>query len=436
MLQVGSRALQWRPHAVSKASHKARQCLAQCVAARWATGATSPNGIGKSTAGGIYVNSNYDSGNIEIEDMSDAGNIKLRIHPDPFCETDNVSHAMWFNFRMTNVAGKALTLHINNAGQCSFPVAWQGYQACASYDLEHWFRVPTQYDTDSGVLTIQHTPECDAVQYAYFAPYTYNRHRQLIARTQAKPGVKLLMIGETCDGHDLNLLQLGTPGPGKPNVWIIARQHPGESMAEWFADGLLERLTDSHDAVARHLLRDACVFVMPNVNPDGTWRGHLRTNAAGINLNRAWAKPCEEDSPEVFHLLRVMDEKGVDMLVDVHGDEELPYCFIAGSEGIPGWSDRLKGLQDGFCAAYKRASPDFQTKFGYGVDAPGEANMTICSNQVAQRFDCIAVTLEMPFKDTADHPEPVQGWSPERAKRFGAALLPAIYEVLPTLRAQ
>ncbi|KAF6262183.1 peptidase M14, carboxypeptidase A [Scenedesmus sp. NREL 46B-D3] len=336
--------------------------------------------------------------------------------------------ARWFNFRMTNVAGQELTLHINNAGQCSFPAAWQGYQACASYDLEH--------GSDSGVLTIQHTPRCDAVQYAYFAPYTYNRHRQLIARTQAKPGVKLLMLGETLDGHDLNLLQLGTPGPGKPNVWIIARQHPGESMAEWFADGLLERLTNQHDAISRHLLRDACVYVMPNVNPDGTWRGHLRTNAAGVNLNRAWAKPCKEDSPEVFHLLRVMEEKGVDMLVDVHGDEELPYCFIAGSEGIPGWSDRLKGLQDAFCTAYQRSSPDFQTKFGYGVDAPGEANMTICSNQVAQRFDCLAVTLEMPFKDTADHPDAVQGWSPERARLFGAALLPAVYEVLPSLRPQ
>jgi hypothetical protein len=31
---------------------------------------------------------------------------------------------------------------------------------------------------------------------------------------------------------------------------------------------------------------------------------------------------------------------------------------------------------------------------------------------------------------------PVQGWSPERAKRFGAALLPAVYEVLPSLRSQ
>jgi predicted secreted protein len=54
--------------------------------------------------------------------------------------------------------------------------------------------VPTQYDTDSGVLTISHTPECDAVQYAYFAPYTYNRHRQLIARTQVGSLVHLFFF--------------------------------------------------------------------------------------------------------------------------------------------------------------------------------------------------------------------------------------------------
>lgn len=146
--------------------------------------------------------------------------------------------------------------------------------------------------------------------------------------------------------------------------------------------------------------------------------GHLRTNAAGINLNRAWAAPCEDESPEVFALLKAMDGKGegavalgwrcgaaaaashamqrtraharaldtrtgdglptlaccdataagVDMLVDVHGDEELPYCFVAGAEGIPGWSSRLASLQDAFCAAFVRASPDFQTaKCAVGV---------------------------------------------------------------------
>lgn len=40
---------------------------------------------------------------------------------------------------------------------------------------------------------------------------------------------------------------------------------------------------------------------------------------------------------------------GVDMLVDVHGDEELPYCFIAGSEGIPGWSERMQMMQVSWC---------------------------------------------------------------------------------------
>ena len=29
----------------------------------------------------------------------------------------------------------------------------------------------------------------------------------------------------------------GEPGKGKKRVWMIARQHPGESMAEWFVEG-------------------------------------------------------------------------------------------------------------------------------------------------------------------------------------------------------
>ena len=47
-----------------------------------------------------------------------------------------------------------------------------------------------------------------------------------------------------------------------------------------------------------------CCLQMPNVNPDGSIRGHLRTNATGANLNREWQDPTLERSPEVrtyFH---------------------------------------------------------------------------------------------------------------------------------------
>jgi hypothetical protein len=50
-------------------------------------------------------------------------------------------------------------MRITNAGQCSFPNAFTGYSAYASYNRQYWFKVPTGYDTESGVLTIQHTPK-------------------------------------------------------------------------------------------------------------------------------------------------------------------------------------------------------------------------------------------------------------------------------------
>ncbi len=47
---------------------------------------------------------------------------------------------------------------------------------------------------------------------------------------------------------------------------------------------------------------------VPNMNPDGSWRGHLRTNAAGANLNREWAAPSAERSPEVLLVRNKMDQ--------------------------------------------------------------------------------------------------------------------------------
>lgn len=48
---------------------------------------------------------------------------------------------------------------------------------------------------------------------------------------------------------------------------------------------------------------------------DGSWRGYLRTNAAGNNLNRCWKEPTLAESPEVYFTQRKMRETGVDMCI-------------------------------------------------------------------------------------------------------------------------
>ena len=136
---------------------------------------------------------------------------------------------------------------------------------------------------------------------------------------------------------------------GRKSIWVIARQHPGETMAEWFVEGMLERLLDPADPVARRLLERAVVHVVPNMNPDGSVRGNLRTNAAGANLNREWQAPSRERSPEVFHVRAAMQATGVDAFLDMHGDEGLPYVFIDGNERLPSYSPRMAALERGFC---------------------------------------------------------------------------------------
>jgi murein tripeptide amidase MpaA len=52
--------------------------------------------------------------------------------------------------------------------------------------------------------------------------------------------------------------------------------------------GFLRRLLDRDDALARSLRARATFRLVPCMNPDGAFRGHLRTNAGGANLNREW----------------------------------------------------------------------------------------------------------------------------------------------------
>ena len=232
----------------------------------------------------------------------------------------------------------------------------------------------------------------------------------------------------------MDLLRVGEPGDGRRVCWIVARQHPGETMAEWLMEGLIARLIDPEDPIARTLRGRAVFFLVPNMNPDGAFRGNLRVNAAGANLNREWQNPTRERSPEVLLVRQRMEATGVDFCLDVHGDEALPYNFIAGADGVASVTQHVRTLQVSYEKALMRASPDFQMEHGYDPVPPGQANMTMCTTHVAGHFGCLAMTLEMPFKDTRDTPNEAVGWSPERCRQLGRANLDALLAVLGDLR--
>ena len=370
----------------------------------------------------LSVSSAFDGGNIRLV-SSDGDRLDLEIVKD-----HRSDFYQWFYFRLTGGRDRALELRLTNCAGAAYPHGWDNYRACLSEDRETWERVDTGYA--DGVLTIKVTPASDSVWIAYFAPYTMERHHDLVASVAAVPDVEYRSLGQTLDGRELDYFKLEG---GPLQVWLYARQHPGETMAEWWMEGALEKLLDEADPVTRRLREKATFHVVPNMNPDGSFRGHLRTNAAGVNLNREWHAPSLEQSPEVFHVRAEMDRTGVDFAMDVHGDEAIAANFLAGFEGIPGWKEAQQELFDAYSRALVRATPDFQTSKGYEVPGPGQANLSMSTAQLAERYGAVSMTLEMPFKDNDDLPDPVQGWSPDRCRLLARACLDALHAVIDDL---
>ncbi|MBI3905931.1 MAG: hypothetical protein HY309_10625 [Pseudomonas fluorescens] len=276
------------------------------------------------------ISANFDSGNIQVIDLSDPLKPLLAIRPDT-----KSNHFQWFHFKASGLhVGQEHWFRLNNASQSSYNKAWTGYQAVASYDHVNWFRIPTIFEGDCLRFSLE--AEQTHAWFAYFEPYSRGRHDWLIEQALTKAGTELLATGKSVEGRDIQLLRKGTGAE--------------------------------------------------------------------------------------------------DLFLDAHGDEEIPHVFTAGCEGNPGYTPRIEKLEEQFRSHLKHTTKDFQTKYGYTRDEPGQANMTLACNSVGQKYDCLSLTLEMPFKDHDDHPNPLTGWSGKRSKQLGKDVLTTVADMVDTLR--
>lgn len=370
----------------------------------------------------IIVNSKFDGGSIDVVDITNPKDMVFKIRPDT-----NSHFAQWFYFQLNNVKDIDLNLSFIELKTTAYPDGWKDYNVCVSYDNQNWTRLETKFDGDT--MTFSITPEFNTIYFAYFEPYSYQRHLQLIGEANLSEIVSHQVLGQTREGRNIDLLVVGDQSKSN-KIWVIARQHPGETMAEWFMEGFIHRIIDEQDSTIKTLLDDAVFYLVPNMNPDGAYNGNLRVNTSGSNLNREWMTPSIEKSPEVYYVREKMFETGITMFFDIHGDEALPYIFTAGCEDNPSFSKKQEELSNKFKKYYQIVNPDYQTKVGYERGHFSQERATVGTNWIGNQFDCLAFTLELPFKDNINLPDPVTNWDGRRSYLLGESLLTTINLVL------
>jgi murein tripeptide amidase MpaA len=344
----------------------------------------------------ISIVSPLDNGNIIFinPETTDPQNVRLEIRGDK----NRPDFFQWFNFKLKGDIGTHYSLTIENAKKVKYNEwnKYEPYQVYASYDGDNWFNVDTVYNEKTGHLTMDLTLKQADVQCAFFPPYDYGRHIQLIEKAKNISNCTVTSLGQTNHGRDITLLTFGMPAEHKKEIWLIARQHPGEPQAEWYAEGLIEYLAQEHPSIFEHYT----FRVVPNMNPDGTFDGNLRTNGHGVDLNRMWQSPSMQDSPEVYLVFEAMKKIGVDLFVDLHSDEIIPKPFLDKAHVYcPKIHKKLEVREQQFMDLYIQLNRHMQNELNYGeADRAVPENMTFAAIAIGHYFHCPAFTLEMPTK--------------------------------------
>ncbi len=374
----------------------------------------------------MRVINELDSGNIEVI-LLEEFRATLEIRKDT-----NSDFFQWYHFRAEDlIAGKEYEFVIENAGKSSYPDGWKIHNAPYSENGSDWKRLKSNFNEKTGAFSFKISPQGNSAEFAYFEPYSLTRHAQMIDRAKGSSLLFQHSIGKSAQNRDLDLLHFSA-GSDRKKLWIIARQHPGESMAEWFMEGALEKIL-SQDQTIKDLMQSTDLILIPNINPDGSFMGNLRSNAMGANLNREWDKASRDFSPEVFWALEQMDRIGVDALLDIHGDEDIPYVFGSGAEGNPSFTKKLAEIDKSFRSNWEKINPWFQNVHGYDIEETGKADLSLCTNQVSERYNCFALTIEMPFTDNHNERDEEFGWSSEKSKILGKSSLEALKTILDLL---
>lgn len=217
-------------------------------------------------------------------------------------------------------------------------------QPAVRYAAEDWRRLPPgkPAPTDDGRMGAWWTldPPISFVDVALCYPYGQPEVGALVQETGA---YRVETIGVSEGGRPMLRLanRFGSPDTRQtPGVYIIARQHSGETPGSWVLDGLLRRMAEAADA-------GPIVWAVPLVDIDGVEAGRYGKDHPPHDHNRAWGRPPMRHEAMVIQAdaRRWAERCHPVLMLDLHApgicETDGVYAYLNGPDADEGWSDLM-----------------------------------------------------------------------------------------------
>ena len=259
------------------------------------------------------INSNFDSGNIRLIKKKE-DTYFLEINDDPYKKNTKKKFQYWFYFKVSNAKNKNNKYIIENIR--SYFNDWCSFNVCYSYDNKTWRRCET-FVNDR--LTWTKKSRKNTIWFAYYVPYTLSRKIKMMNKLKNNNNVDYKLLGKTSLKNDIDMITIGN---GKKIVWVVARQHPGESIGSWIMEGFLRKLLRN----VKEIKEKFTFKIVMMANPDGVYLGRWYLTKDGNNTNINWYK--NSNVVETKLVMNEMKKDNIYMVLDLHGDEGAPKHFL------------------------------------------------------------------------------------------------------------
>jgi hypothetical protein len=178
----------------------------------------------------------------------------------------------------------------------------------------------------------------------------------------------------------MGVLTIGRPDCKSNRKLIIAGSPQPSEIGPWACRGIIELLLDEQNALARRILNQWTVDIIPHTNPDGAAHGTVMLNGAGLNPLFDFSEPAQRfQTPEAAHLWQWVTERAPEVYLEFHSYFQSnrrfnarPYVFDPAL--YPGLerrklaakvSDRLQAVSDGGAICIPAGHEQFSRSLPY-----------------------------------------------------------------------
>lgn len=373
---------------------------------------------------GLQVRSDFEGGNVTGVTVVSPAHVRFAADPG------SSPRPLWFYFCLENAQVPAVRCDLINADQCLGPrEGWRTVRPVFGPDGRSWQRAARSEYVDEGTgsgyfsFTVPVVGPRTYVAYCY--PYTTSHLDALLRSLPHRQGLRQGELCRSAEGRPVPYLMLGNHDSPAYSVWILARQHAGESPASYVLEGLIQYLSRLEPLVLQ-ALADTALHVVPMLDVDGVFHGRYGKDEEPVDFNRDWRD--HPSRPEVQALLRAVRASHgrcpVDLALDIHashhGDTS---CYAFGSG--PDAGEEILTRQGRFLRCLAEESPSAvgfrETDLRTGHQPAHSARVYL-----GQTFRIPALTLEMSY-------HLAQSWEylTQRDYRdFGTGLVRAVHRYL------